>query len=105
MSPVDLQCTIFLINNGHRAIKVHVNRVQYCRAGHISLFYSTMTLISPVMALRLYILHVKLNKCLCHPVDSRALNSLRSKPSHLSIWPFAYKGVEMGMPFSHTKGG
>ena len=23
-----------LVNNGHRAIKVHVNRVQYCRAGH-----------------------------------------------------------------------
>ena len=42
---------------------------------NISLFYSTMTLISPVMALRLYILHVKLNKCLCHPVGSRALNS------------------------------
>ena len=27
--------TIFLVNNGHRAIKVHVNKVQYCRAGHI----------------------------------------------------------------------
>ena len=27
--------TIFIVNNGHRAIKVHVNRVQYCRAGHI----------------------------------------------------------------------
>ena len=26
--------TIFLVNNGHRAIKVHVNKVQYCRAGH-----------------------------------------------------------------------
>ena len=25
--------TIFLVNNGHRAIKVHVNKVQYCRAG------------------------------------------------------------------------
>ena len=24
---------IFLVNNGHRAIKVHVNKVQYCRAG------------------------------------------------------------------------
>ena len=29
--------TIFLVNNGHRAIKVglHVNKVQYCRAGHL----------------------------------------------------------------------
>ena len=27
--------TIFLVNNGPRAIKVHVNKVQYCRAGHI----------------------------------------------------------------------
>ena len=27
--------TIFLVNNSHRAIKVHVNMVQYCRAGHI----------------------------------------------------------------------
>ena len=26
---------IFLVNNGHRATKVHVNKVQYCRAGHI----------------------------------------------------------------------
>ena len=26
--------TIFLVNNGHRAIKVHVNKVQYCRAGN-----------------------------------------------------------------------
>ena len=25
----------FIVNNGHRAIKVHVNEVQYCRAGHI----------------------------------------------------------------------
>ena len=25
---------IFLVNNGHRATKVHVNKVQYCRAGH-----------------------------------------------------------------------
>ena len=24
---------IFLENNGHRATKVHVNKVQYCRAG------------------------------------------------------------------------
>ena len=24
-----------LVNNGHRAIKVHVNKVRYCRAGHI----------------------------------------------------------------------
>ena len=23
------------INNGHRAIKVHVNKVQHCRASHI----------------------------------------------------------------------
>ena len=27
--------TIFSVKNGHRAIKVHVNKVQYCRAGHI----------------------------------------------------------------------
>ena len=27
--------TIFLVNNSHRTIKVHVNKVQYCRAGHI----------------------------------------------------------------------
>ena len=27
--------TIVLVTNGHRAIKVHVNKVQYCRAGHI----------------------------------------------------------------------
>ena len=27
--------TIFLVNNGHRAIKVHVNKVQCCRVGHI----------------------------------------------------------------------
>ena len=26
-------CIIFVLNNGHRAIKVHVNKVQYCRAG------------------------------------------------------------------------
>ena len=26
---------IFLVNTGHRATKVHDNRVQYCRAGHI----------------------------------------------------------------------
>ena len=26
---------IFLVNNGHRATKVHVNKVQYCRAGHL----------------------------------------------------------------------
>ena len=25
---------IFLINDGHRAIKLHVNEVQYCRAAH-----------------------------------------------------------------------
>ena len=27
--------TIFLVNNGHRAIKVNVNEVQYCRAGDL----------------------------------------------------------------------
>ena len=26
---------IFLVNNGHSATKVHVNKVQYCGAGHI----------------------------------------------------------------------
>ena len=26
--------TIFFVNNSHRAIKVHVDKVQYCRAGH-----------------------------------------------------------------------
>ena len=26
--------TIFLVKNGHRAIKVHVNKVHYGRAGH-----------------------------------------------------------------------
>ena len=26
--------TIFLLENGHRAIKVHVKKVKYCRAGH-----------------------------------------------------------------------
>ena len=26
--------SIFLVNIGHRGIKVHVNKVQYCRAGH-----------------------------------------------------------------------
>ena len=25
---------IFLVNNGHRATKVHVKKVQYCKAGH-----------------------------------------------------------------------
>ena len=28
---------IFLVNNGHRAIKVHVNKVQYCRAGTVTM--------------------------------------------------------------------
>ena len=27
------QSYIFLVNNGHRAVKVHVNKLQYCRAG------------------------------------------------------------------------
>ena len=26
-----------IINNGHRGSKVHVNKIQYCRAGHICL--------------------------------------------------------------------
>ena len=26
---------VFLVNNGHRAIKVNVSKAQYCRAGHI----------------------------------------------------------------------
>ena len=26
--------TIFLLNNGYRTIKVNVDKVQYCRAGH-----------------------------------------------------------------------
>ena len=25
----------FLVNSGHMAIKVHVNKVQCCRAGHL----------------------------------------------------------------------
>ena len=25
----------FLVDNGHRAIKVHVNKVHYCRVGHL----------------------------------------------------------------------
>ena len=41
---------IFLVNNVHRAIKVHVNKVQYCRAGHRperKLFVSDKSFFSP----------------------------------------------------------
>ena len=34
--------TLFSVNNGHRAIKVHVNKVQYCRAGHILYYWLTL---------------------------------------------------------------
>ena len=30
--------TIFEVNNGKKAVKLHANRVQYCRAGHIFWF-------------------------------------------------------------------
>ena len=43
--------TIFLVNNGHRAIKMHVKKFQYCRAGHIwsSFFPSVKYLPHPIL--------------------------------------------------------
>ena len=47
--------TIFLVNNGHRAIKVHVNKVQYCRAGHNYIHVYVYTYIHIYICIYIYI--------------------------------------------------
>ena len=50
--------TIFLINNGHRAIKVHVNKVQYCRAGHYDLYHLVSLILVFLKVIRMNIWNV-----------------------------------------------